>query len=443
MLESNGGLTMRIARWLSLVALLGIIVAVDAQDPSEFARVRPTIEKKLKVKSAAVRIGALNDLRQYAFPDSARLVLSLSKDADPSVRQAVLTTLARLQTDNKVRAWMMSGLQKDFTDSNGILVGVLLSAEGERREVLDLVNKALKSKPVKLAAVMPGIAELGTWQDPAAVRALARWAQLGCFPNSLALQRGVAESLIGIRHVDTVPVLIDLTAKTEGEVLFQIGSHLNRITGEAYGVDTKAWQEWWRTNKASFQYPTPEALAAAKNKPAEAGASYYGIPICARRLIFIIDTSGSMTGARLDSAKKELVQAIEKLPDRAEFNILVFNTSLAIWNPKPVTATEKTKQLAIRFVNSLVAKGMTCTYDALRAALEMKVESIYLLTDGAPTNGQIVRPEEILVAVQGLNRLLGSSIHVIGIAPGPDDGRFSVFLKTLAEQNHGQYRKVD
>lgn len=434
---------MRIACRLSLMGLLLIASTLEAQDQPDFARVRPAIEKRLRNKAAPVRVGALNDLRQYPCADAVRLILPLGKDAEPSVRQAALATLVQLQVDDKVRAWMMSSLHKDLTESNGMLVAVLFSAKAESRELLDQLNRTLKAKPVKLAALVPGIAELGAWQDPAAVRALLHFTQLEYFPKSLGLQRSVAVALMNIRHLDTVPILIDLLTKIEGEVQFQIGSHLNRLTGEVYGVDAKAWQEWWQTNKAVFRYPTPEALAAAKDKLEAAGASYYGIPIRARRLIFIIDTSGSMKGARLLSAKRELIQAIEKLPDQAEFNILVFNTTLAIWSPKLVKSTEQTRRQGMLFVNSLIAKGLTCTYDALRAALEMKVESIYLLTDGAPTNGQLVRPDEILAAVQAQNRLLGSSIHAIGIDTGPDDGIFSLFLKALAEQNHGQYRKVD
>jgi len=170
---------------------------------------------------------------------------------------------------------------------------------------------------------------------------------------------------------------------------------------------------------------------------------YYGIPIRAQRLVFVIDTSGSMAGPRLARAQKELVQAVNQLPVRAMFNIIVFNSTFAMWSPKPVPATDAVKKRATAFVAGLFAKGQTCTYDALKAALDLKVESIYVLTDGAPTNGAIVRPDAILAAVQAQNRLVGSSIHVIGIAPGPDEGIFNRFLQALAAQNHGQYRKIE
>jgi hypothetical protein len=41
------------------------------------------------------------------------------------------------------------------------------------------------------------------------------------------------------------------------------------------------------------------------------------------------------------------------------------------------------------------------------------------------------------------NRSRRESIYTIGIAPGPPDGPMEWFMKTLAEQNMGQYRRVD
>src|SRR5690242_11493403 len=45
----------------------------------------------------------------------------------------------------------------------------------------------------------------------------------------------------------------------------------------------------------------------------------------AAEFIFIIDTSSSMSGARIFAAKRELVRAIGELPDDVQFNIVAFN----------------------------------------------------------------------------------------------------------------------
>src|SRR5262249_1278579 len=112
-------------------------------------------------------------------------------------------------------------------------------------------------------------------------------------------------------------------------------------------------------------------------------------------------------------------------------------------SPRMVEATADAKKRAMIYISGLAARGSTHTYDALKTALDMKVESIYILTDGEPTGGQIVAPNAILAAIYTPNRLLGPSIHPIAIGPGRDGSMLSQFLQGLAEQNYGQYRKID
>jgi uncharacterized protein YegL len=309
---------------------------------------------------------------------------------------------------------------------------------------MDYLNKTFKANPAKLVALFPFVEALEGWSDPAAVRALTRVAQFDAYPKTLGLRRCVVKSLIGIRHKDAVPALIELMSPTDGELLFQIGEYLNKITGEPYGTDIAGWKEWWPKNKDGFSYPSAKSLPPAKGPKAEQdGPRYYGLQIHAKRLIFVIDTSGSMAGPKLVNAKKELLQAIQKLSPKAEFNIIVFNAKVYVWSPKMVEATEAAKKRAQAFVYDLPVGGATVTYDALEAALNMRIESIYLLTDGEPTKGKIVRPPAIVAAIRTQNRLQGTSIHCIGLGVGPDAGIFSQFLKALSEQNHGEYRKVD
>lgn len=432
---------MRISHWLSLPALLLALTISGAQTSNDFTRARLAIHRQLQDKSPAVRLNGLMKLQEYPVVDAARMAVPLYRDPDDRVRQAALATLSHLQNDPQVAAWMANFIKHDLTESTAVWVGVLFSGEAERRDVLDNLNKLFKKQPVKLLHLLPLADELGGWQDPAAVRALSRLARLELFARYVGFQRHVVKGLIAVRHKDAVAALIDLMGRLEGELLAQASDHLASITGQDHGEDVKAWAAWWAENRNGFRYPDPRALPAARARPER--PSYYNIPIRARRLAFVLDTSGSMVGPRLAAAKKELIAAIEKLPERSEFNIVTYNSAVTYWSPKLVLATDDAKKKAIRYVHQLVAEGSTATYDALRWALEMKIEALYLLTDGAPTSGQIVAPDAILAAVREQNRLRGVAIHVIGIAPGPDTAIFSRFLQALAANNHGEYRKVE
>ena len=85
----------------------------------------------------------------------------------------------------------------------------------------------------------------------------------------------------------------------------------------------------------------------------------------------------------------------------------------------------------------VVADGETNINDAIELALaDEEVEAIYLLSDGLPTRGRLVVPEEILSNVQLLNRIRGVKIHCIGF------GFDSHVLQVLARDSGGDYRMV-
>ena len=57
--------------------------------------------------------------------------------------------------------------------------------------------------------------------------------------------------------------------------------------------------------------------------------------------------------------------------------------------------------------------------------------------------GKIPLPAAIVAAITQANRTRRMSVYTIGIAPGPPGGPLDTFMKTLAEQDFGVYRRVD
>jgi uncharacterized protein YegL len=171
--------------------------------------------------------------------------------------------------------------------------------------------------------------------------------------------------------------------------------------------------------------------------------SYYGLSLQARRIVFVLDISGSMNGPRLQAAKDELVNTIEGLANDVSFSIVVYNNAVMVWQRSLTAASPGAKRAAAQFVHTRRAAGHTAAYDALEAAFQFDAEAIYFLSDGAPNAGKIVRPDDIVAAVRQANRSRRISVYTIGIAPGSPDGPCDLFLKTLAEQNFGVYRRVD
>ncbi len=90
-----------------------------------------------------------------------------------------------------------------------------------------------------------------------------------------------------------------------------------------------------------------------------------------------------------------------------------------------------------------MARSSTASYDALETAFSFDAEAIFFLSDGEPTSGKYVAPADIVSVISTGNRSRRESIYTIGIAPGLPDGPMEWFMKTLAEQNLGLYRRVD
>jgi Ca-activated chloride channel family protein len=159
--------------------------------------------------------------------------------------------------------------------------------------------------------------------------------------------------------------------------------------------------------------------------------------------VFVLDTSGSMTGGRLEAAKRELISAINGLGDRVQFGLVVFNTKVGAWQKQLAPADARSKQAAAGFINRLPAQGTTASYDALELAFQFDAEAIYFLTDGVPNGGKVDGPEEIINLISRGNSTRRESIYTIGIGVGPEGSPFEWFLKTLAERNYGAFRRVD
>lgn len=120
---------------------------------------------------------------------------------------------------------------------------------------------------------------------------------------------------------------------------------------------------------------------------------------------FVLDTSGSMAGKKLEQAKKALQFCVENLNDNDRFEIIRFSTEVEPLFDKLVEAKSQNRSKAEDFVKDLKATGGTAIDDAMKKALALCSSSedrpyvIVFLTDGRPTIGT-TDEEEILAGVK-------------------------------------------
>jgi Ca-activated chloride channel family protein len=140
--------------------------------------------------------------------------------------------------------------------------------------------------------------------------------------------------------------------------------------------------------------------------------------IIGKRITFVIDTSGSMAGAKMKYAKKALEYCLNKLNPDDLFNVIRFSTDVETFVKKPVSASKDNVQRALNFTKRMEAAGGTAIDEALTTALAGHANSqepnmIVFLTDGHPTVGE-TSPEQIVKHVKNANTI-AARVFVFGV----------------------------
>jgi Ca-activated chloride channel family protein len=135
-------------------------------------------------------------------------------------------------------------------------------------------------------------------------------------------------------------------------------------------------------------------------------------------VVFVLDTSGSMRGEKIEQARSALDYCLDHLNRGDRFNIITFGTDVTTFRDGLVDRTPANMTAAREFVENVVANGRTNISGALAKALAGKSEAgrpriMMFLTDGAPTSGELV-PEKIIEQVQKANTN-GTKIFVMGV----------------------------
>jgi len=159
-------------------------------------------------------------------------------------------------------------------------------------------------------------------------------------------------------------------------------------------------------------------------------------------VIFVLDTSGSMRGEKIEQARAAIEYCLEQLNHGDRFNIVTFGTEVDGFRDGPVARSEKVVREARDYIEEIVARGRTNISGALAKALAGKPDRgrpriTIFLTDGTPTAGELV-PEKIVEAVKKV-KPCPTRIFVMGV--GHDVNAH--LLDKLAEATDGSSEYVE
>lgn len=265
-------------------------------------------------------------------------------------------------------------------------------------------------------------------------------------------------ALENMRHKKVVPLLIGRMSKETGRLGRRIADVLWELTAQPWKENHERWAGWWKEAGPTFEIVSENELAkAAKARELKrltertrAPAKFFGLKIESTRVIFIIDVSGSMIeamygreydgrpAARIDIARVETINAIKNLESGALFNVYAFSNGVEKWKDESSgTNDPASRAAAIEWVQRLGANGGTNIYDSLEIAFRDKdVDTIYLMSDGEPTVGEVIDPHRIREDVAHWNKHRKIKIHTVAVG-----GNLEI-LEWLSEDSGGTHIKM-
>ncbi len=155
----------------------------------------------------------------------------------------------------------------------------------------------------------------------------------------------------------------------------------------------------------------------------------------------IIDRSGSMTGVKVEEAKRAATFIVEHLNFGDQFNIIDFSNTVKSLFPEMTPYTLSHKDEALAYIDEIYASGTTNISGALTTSIQQflavdtnKANIIIFFTDGMATAG-ITGTPDILEMVEEIVQVLETEIFLFTFGIGSDVDK--KLLTLLALENGG------
>lgn len=169
-------------------------------------------------------------------------------------------------------------------------------------------------------------------------------------------------------------------------------------------------------------------------------ARFFGQEIVGRRIVFVLDNSGSMQGGRLETVIAELLRCVDSLREDQEFYVL-FHSDMVypLFYPDPVdrylAPTKAAKAQLARWLDSVELCLGDSVDEAIAAAASIGPDAVYLLSDGRIQGDKTIR-----YLLAGDTR--DFPIHTFAVGMGSSvAGRRN--LADVAAANGGEFRESE
>jgi len=344
----------------------------------------------------------------------------------------------------------------------------------DKKEAIVLLSGGLDSTTTLAIAIADGFTALSTSRSKEATVALKDRLSDRLWQVRLTAVRAIRK----VGTEECLSALIDQFAREGGRLKREFHATLKVIARDDLGQNPQTWQKWWRKQQEEYGGLPPDLPEVKPNptdqrygKPDEdltrdGDPSYYGKRFFSHSVCFVLDKSKSMritmvvepsaakqlgdiplSGARIEIARRALADSFRRLDPRTRIRLVFFDTEVKLWRRTLFPANPSNVQAAIDAMDAIVPSGETNFYGAIRAAMGIRrgpshdpaldpiPDTVFFLTDGRPTRGEIQTMPELVQWMQNLNRFAKLKMHVIALG----DLNVDVdALRLLAEAGSGE-----
>lgn len=466
-------------------AYVALLSSNEAEDVLSWMR-----KKGLRHRDPRVRAGLYRALGSTGGPTATRMLFErLAKERAPEALAVAFRICLRIPRNegwNKAFARHLGHREAEVA----YWCARACAHHGGRAHAQDLATALRKEGPLARAGAVQGLCAAGLIEaaqieaaladEAVAVRvalALASGAAgpLAGEPGQRVLARLIEDTSWRVRSAavqsvmqrwtpDGVGLLIGRLPKEDGRLRGDIHRALRTLTGADVPLDPVQWTAWWRGASGRFEMPSqPKRLDSGRvpyreaSEAAKAGrtAAFVEMPIYSKRIAFVFDLSGSMRyplkktnpETKLDWLRRQFEAAVTALPEDVVFDLYVYR----YWSgypPKPQMtrafealspANPKHIKAARKWMARQEPKGWGAFYEPMTQIFAEDVDTIILLSDGAPSRGRLDRGFRIVEEFPVANALHQVAVDTVFIGTKKKDRNF---MRALSRCTGGRFKDV-
>ena len=192
-----------------------------------------------------------------------------------------------------------------------------------------------------------------------------------------------------------------------------------------------------------------EGLGGTETGSGKGGAEFFGVKATGNKFVFVVDSSRSMIGPKWVDACNELLAAVERLKPNQKFYVIFFD-AFAHPLPNPANIFQPNQPILMQagkdnvallkqFISGIQLGFETKPFMAVRMAMQLEPDAIYLLSDGEFRDGTakfLKRNNKI--KLKDRLKMPAVVVHTIGF----HSRRGQRVLRRIAKDNGGTYKYV-